>query len=663
MQGIGFQNTAYGTQPMQLSSRPGGTMGYEKIGVPYPNPFFDAAQTYFPSRLKQMLRWCRYFFFTNPLINAVVYKLAEYPITPIVYDTKEKKVQERYRHLFEDQLQIRKFQIEVGLDYYNFGNAFVSVHFPFVKFLECRECGHEAPAKDLRPHYRFSDLKFMLRCPKCGHHAAARVRDETLRSPKGIRLIRWDPERVEIEHNEGLTDPVYYYKIPRRLKNRIRVGRKRVVEQISDTFIQAMRKNKAVVFANDRIFHLKRPIIAQKDQGWGMPLVLPVLKDIFYLQILRKGQEMIAQEHIVPFRVLFPQAGSNTSDPYSMVNLSQWRTQIEDEVARWRQDPNYVPIMPIPIGHEMIGGQGRALILHQELRVWSEQIIAGMNVPLEFIFGGLQYSGTNISMRILENQFIGYREDQKRMVRDFIMGQICDHLGWPRVGVRFERFKMADDLQRLMIYFQANQMGKLSDRTLLRELGEDLDVEEERKQGELAKQVTANRKMMVAQAAAQGESQLAALRYQMQAQELQMSLQQPQDTPPDYAEGPASTPKSLRGEEIAPGVPNEVAVYPENAQDPMAMAQAPSYPGQSGQLDIRKVAQRIAAHLRKLERENPAAYGQAIQRLKMGSPQLYEMVVQQLSEGGGGERDTLNPMQQPLPQVKPPRRPEGKAIV
>ena len=662
MQGIGFQNTAYGTQPMQLSSRSAGSAGYEKVGVPYPNPFFDAAQTYFPNRLKQMLRWCRYFFFTNPLINAVVYKLAEYPITDIIYDTQDVRVRDRYRHLFEDQLQIRKFQIEVGLDYYNYGNAFIMVQFPIVKWLHCRHCNHKAPIKKLRKHYRFMDLKYYLRCPKCGTHQPARVRDVTVKNSSGIRLVRWDPERIDIDDNDGVTEPEYYYSIPQKLKNSIVIGKRKVIETVSDVFVQALRKKKSVKFARGSLFHLTRPIIAQKDQGWGMPLVLPVLKDIFYLQILRKGQEMIAQEHIVPLRVLFPQAGGESSDPHTMINLSRWRENIEEEVARWRADPNYIPIMPIPLGHEMIGGQGRALILHQELRVWSEQIIAGMNVPLEFIFGGLQYSGTNISMRILENQFIGYREDQKRLVRDFIMGQICDHLGWPRVGVRFERFKMADDLQRLMIYFQGNQMGKISDTTLLRELGEDLEVEEERKAGEMIRQVESNRKMMVAQAAAQGESQLAALRYQVQAQELQMSLQQPQDTPPDYAESPASSPKSLRGEEIAPGVPNEVTAYPSNG-DPMATAQSPMNAGQLGSVDIRYVAGRIASHLRQLERENPASQGQALQRLKMGSPQLYEMVIQQLSEGGGGERNTLNPLQQPLPQVKPPRRPEGKAIV
>jgi len=696
MSGLGFSGITSGGSPVRFSHRPVDLgQGPLRQGVRYPNPFFDAAQTYFPARLKQMLRWCRYFFFTNPLINAVVYKLAEYPVTEIIYDTDEESVRTRYKSLFEDQLQIRKFQIEVGLDYYNYGNAFITVSFPFVKHLQCHKCGFEKPIKELRDHYRFVDLKYYLTCPKCGDRHPARVHDRTIKSPGGIRLIRWDPERIEIDDNDGVTDPVYYYDLPQKLRNSITIGKRSVIEKVPDLFIEGVRKRKAVTFSDGNIFHLKRPIIAQKDQGWGMPLVLPVLKDLFYLQILRKGQEMIAQEHIVPLRVLFPAAGSSTSDPATMINLQQWRDDVQEELARWRQDPNYVPIMPVPLGHEMIGGNGRAMILHQELRVWSEQVVAGMNVPLEFIFGGLQYTGSNVSMRMLENQFIGYRIDQLRMVRDFIMGRVCEFLGWPTVGIRFRRFRMADDLQRLMIYFQANQAMKISDTTFLRELGEELAVEEKRKKDELAKQIQSNRDLMVAQAAAQGESNLVMIRYEIQSQKLQSAMGMPpapagqlpapggegqpgmegaqpgmagggqpgaEGGQPGMEQGPAGGP--MQGEEIAPGVPDNATVYPENAQQSFeSQVQSPMAAGRLGGMDIRAVAQRVAAAMRQLEQESPHEMQQSMQRLKMSSPELYRLVVQLLAEGDGGRRSTLNPMQQPLPEQKPPRRGIGEALV
>ena len=74
--------------------------------------------------------------------------------------------------------------------------------------------------------------------------------------------------------------------------------------------------------------------------------------------------------------------------------------------------------MPMPLGTQTIGGQGRALILHQEYRIWSEQIIAGMGVPPEFVFGGVQYSGTNLTMFQLHNKFLSYIEDLKELIFD-----------------------------------------------------------------------------------------------------------------------------------------------------------------------------------------------------------------------------------------------------
>src|SRR5262249_48943710 len=148
----------------------------------------------------------------------------------------------------------------------------------------------------------------------------------------------------------------------------ILMGKRHIIEKIPDIFVDALRRSKTLHFTHDNIFHLKRPTIAQKDMGWGMPLILPVLKDTYYLQVLRKAQEAIAQQHIVPLRLPFPQAGSAPSDPYSTTDLGMWRRRIEAEIAKWRQDPNYMPILPLPIGNETIGGEGKALMLHQEMR-------------------------------------------------------------------------------------------------------------------------------------------------------------------------------------------------------------------------------------------------------------------------------------------------------
>lgn len=96
---------------------------------------------------------------------------------------------------------------------------------------------------------------------------------------------------------------------------------------------------------------------------------------------------------------------------------------------------------------------------------------------------------------------------------------------WPTVEARFEKFKMADDLQRAMFYLNLNQAQKISDRRLMEEIGESFDLEIERMDGELKRQLNTNRKMQVATADIQGEAALKSSRYQAKAQEIQQRAQ------------------------------------------------------------------------------------------------------------------------------------------
>lgn len=316
-------------------SRTRGRMGgAQDGGIQYPSPFFDIAHTYLPATVKQMFRWCRYYFLVNPLINAVVFKMSEYPITDILFDTDVPEVKNRWKSFLLEQLRYRSFQIEVGLDYNCYGNALVSIFYPFIKILECPSCKAKHMAKDAK--YRFQNFKFHMECPKCSHHGPVRAYDHYIRAPKGIRLLRWNPENVDIRYNEITGEYEYYYDIPNQIRNDIIIGKKSTVETVPQLFIDALRLKKAVVFSKDNIYHFKRPTLAGKDRGWGTPMILPVLKDTFYLQILRKAQEAVALEHIVPLRVIFPQAGSAVSDPYTNVNLQDWRDQVSGEIRRWK---------------------------------------------------------------------------------------------------------------------------------------------------------------------------------------------------------------------------------------------------------------------------------------------------------------------------------------
>lgn len=660
--------------------------GLSRSGVRYPSPFFDIAHTYLPPSMKSLLRWCRYYYLVNPLINATIHKMSEYPITEIVIDEKNPVIKSKWEGVLQ-HLRYRPFQIECGLDMYTYGTCVVTLHLPFTKWLVCRNCSLRTKAS--KTAYRWRNLDYVIECSKCGHYGPAKVLDYYERDVRRIRLQRWNPEYVNIDPGFGGADPIYTFEIPLQVKNDIVIGKKYLLDTIPDTFIEAMKRNKFVRFADENVFVFKRPIISQKDDGWGMPLILPVLKDSFYLQILRKAQEAIAQEHIIPLRVLFPQAGSGTSDPYTTIPLDSWKTRIEGEVAKWKYDPNYIPILPLPIGNQTIGGDGKALGLYQEMEVWSKHIVAGMGVPEEFVFGGMQYSGSNVSMRMLENMFLGYRVDHENMLNDFVIKRIADFMAWPRVRAHMRRFKMADDLQRTAFYFQLNQAQKLSDQTLLTEADQDPIVEQGRREQELNRSLEYQKKMQIAQAGAAGEASLIQMKYQVEGQKLmQAAMPQPPpgadpNAPPGGPPGAGADPNAdpggappggqegamIPGQQAAPGMPDGSTVSPENAQQapqegvPLE-AQSPltmntTIPGaMGGGYNLVYLARRALNALPDDELQRNVE----LEKMRMSNPQLYMLVMQMLRSEQGSQEDPLNAAQSPLPEQRPSRRPSSVGV-
>lgn len=673
----------------------GRIQGSHVQGVNYPSPFFDVAHTYLPTTVKQLFKYCRYYFLTNPLINAVVMKMSEYPITDIVVDHEDPEVVRKWTDYMHDTVRMRSFQIECGLDYNCYGTCAASLSFPFQKYVTCRNCGFSEQARKIRNHWTYTSHEFRLNCPKCGHTGAATPKDWYYQDASSIRPVRWNVEDIEVSYNDITGECTYFYTIPAPIRADITLGKKDMVESMPQIFLQAIRQQKGVVFSKGNFFALKRATLAMQDRGWGIPMILPVLKDAFYLQIMKKAQEAILLEHIVPLRVIFPQAGSGTSDPYTSINLVDWRDQMASEIARWRHDNNYIPIMPLPIGNQSIGGDGRALLLSGEMQQLGEQIIMGMGVPREFLQGGMSYAGTNVSMRMLENAFLSYIGRQHQMV-NWMMEMVAHFMGWPKVNIRFKPFKMADDLQRKSYLFQLNQAQKISDTTLLSDA--DLDIEEENDimVREAARRLEATKKSQLAMAEIQGESQIVMMKMQAKAQKAQQeAMTQPAAAgepgmPTDPAEaqqaqaaqmqamaagqggaapaGPQGGPPPMMPAAAAGGEPMAGSV-PQESESGLSAQQDMGAPAGEEQMpmDIVSLAEGYATQILNL----PDAQKQmALQAIESQSPELYQLVAEFMQLMGAGELTGQSMLpgdaqagpgtggvdQRPLPEVKPPRR-------
>ncbi len=599
----------------------------------YPSPWWDVAHMELPTTVKHLFRWCRYHMLVNPLVSAVTKKMAAYPITNLVIDDEPQEGFDRNKKRWEDLLfrvlNIGRFQIEAGLDYFGYGNCVVSIKFPFYKWLQCRACGTQRRIQKLKfkKDWDFKNFDYLLTCPECGHHGPCHVHDKEYKSYKDIKLIRWNPQDLDIEYNPITCETEYAYNIPGKIRKRVLSKHRRYLETLPNVFIKAMKTARPVVLERQNLFHFKAPTpsLAANDGGWGYPPILPALKDSFYLQIMKKAQEAVMLEHLVPLDIIYPASSDSMASPYQMTNLSDWKKRIELEIIKWRWDPNYKPILPLPVGYQRIGGDGRALMLTQEIRAWSEHIIAGMSVPQEFVFGGLSYSGSSVSLRMLENQFKTYRQMHEHFLKHFLVPAICRSMNWMPVGVHLAEFKMADDMQMKQILLSLNQMKKVSDKTLLAEFDKDALEEAKMVESELRRNLDIAKLEQLHNAATQGEAQKVQVKYQLEAQEMQMQAQREQQ----------EREQQQMGEQQ-----QQLAQQQQSQQHEQAVQQV------GGKQNVVDLAEGYARRISQYPIEQQSA---VLQRLRAESPQLHSLVMQKVQTG-----KALT--QQPLPQQKPPRR-------
>lgn len=449
----------------------------------YPSPFFDTARLYMPNNIKEMIKWCRFYFYTHPTVSNVITNKAEYPITDFVVETEDAELKKQYEAMLKT-LKMRDFLIQVGLDHLGYGNCFVSINYPFIRFLQCDQCGHKANIENIE--YKISNYTPTGKCQSCGGSAKYKIDDIALKDVSQVRLKTWDPMNIEIEHNEITGDTNYYLLVPGKVRRGIMAGKSIYWNTTPKWVIDAIKDDKLPQFKPGKLYHYKRFTLTDENSEWGKSVELPVLRDIFHFYTLRKAQEAIAIDRIIPLKYLYPESqGGNIEPLYGKVDLSEWRKRIEEQLLKWKADPLYIATFPIPIGQGSIGGDGKALMVFPEMEATDASIEKGLGLPPGLSSGTTSYAAGSVALRMMENSIINDRNKREEIML-WTLQEVSTYLGIPFVPVRLREFKMGDDMQRKQMLLGLNSQGKLSDATMLSEFDLSADAELEAVMSEMA---------------------------------------------------------------------------------------------------------------------------------------------------------------------------------
>lgn len=444
----------------------------------HPNPMFDFLTGFCPRRLRDLFVWMEYLYYNSAQIFAALKKFSEYPITDISYTTTNKALEKRIKHLHEKQIKVKSLLIRCGLDRWIYGNSFTSVYQPFARFLKCPHCGKMTNIEHVNYRFKFKKLKFEYTCKKCKRVVDGKVIDRRLNNPDRIHVIRWDPKQMDIDFNPITGQSIYYYSVPKDIKDKVMKGNKHLLNTMPMSFLKAVSAGKMYRFAPGQIYHMKVDPPAGIDQQWGFPPLTAAIKLFFYAAVLRKANESICLDHIVPFRILHPAQSVASGDPIQQISLNTLFEEVKTGIHRWRRDPLEIMTAPVPLGVTQLGGDGRALLTLGEVKEAEDGIIAAMGIPREFIYGGLSFTGSAITLRMLENQLLTYTSELNELLQ-WITDRCCKILGWKSVECELTEFKLIDDVQQKQLILQLNQSGQLVSNTTIAELN-DIDLREER---------------------------------------------------------------------------------------------------------------------------------------------------------------------------------------
>lgn len=480
-------------------------------GTFYPSPFYDVAKTYMPKNMRDMFRWCQFYLDNNPIIQQSVRRMSSYPITKIVPNSEDTSARTKMDRIVND-IQLREFCMNISMHYFAFGNAFTSVIPAFKREYRCKECGYGISVRELhdmqdkleKERKRQQAIKKSKRanqntlvvayCPSCnGEQVPVDVVDRPVKSIKETKLVLWHPLNIRIVYNPISGTKQYKFVMPSSMKAAICDGDMFMLNSSPKIFVDASIQGKDIVMNDNAMFHFRRTSV-DANTGWGHSIIQGVLRELFHAQVIKKASEALAMQHVIPLMVVYPknQSGVNV---YQDMDLGTWRASMVGELRKWRDDPNHIPVMPIPIGIEYIGGQHKGLDPTQILERINDEIIMGMGVPKEFLLGGTSFSGTSVALRMLENDFMNLRTLLLEYMNEFLLPLLAKTCDIPVMDVKFSNLRTADDIQQRDLLMRLMESGKISSSTVLDDMGYDYDQENKKIIQEMKEQADQQKRM------------------------------------------------------------------------------------------------------------------------------------------------------------------------
>lgn len=457
----------------------------------FPAPWDDYVSKKTPITIQDALYWCEYVVLSNQILHSALKKLVSYFITELEFFSVSPKEADRLKNYFYNTLNIDSILYSVGMDYLIYGNSFTSVIKPLSKSVRCPKCNYAisflANAQDRRTDFKFEDYKFVFTCLKCGYRGPWEVSEVENSKEDDISIIRWNPHDIIINYDVISQKTQYFWRISPEYKSLIQKGSILHLAYASEDLIEAVRNNTDLMFYDDMVIHLKEPGPAGvRLQGWGLSPILANFRQTWYIEILRRANQAIAYDFIIPLRIISPEPRSGPgeySDPLLTTRLDSVSTSLESIIRAWRKDPASWFTCPFPIRYQPLGADAGRVIAAPLIEQANIDLITALGMPVEFYKGSISMQAAPFALRVLEGTWLSLHKMFNKFLQR-VATKLSNIFRWDLFEVRLLRPTHMDDINKQMAKLQLAMNNMISMSTGLKSIGVSYSDEMKRKMDE-----------------------------------------------------------------------------------------------------------------------------------------------------------------------------------
>lgn len=430
----------------------------------FPDPYLDYASTQMPRSIYDVFRWAEYVWLTYGVYRMAMQRVVRYFLTKIELTDASDDEKEKYEEFIDDHIHLMEHLAESGDNFLAYGNEFISIHVPFRRYLRCPKCRLEKPLN--KWEYRWVDFQFHSNCEKCKYAGQMERVDRRSIEQDKLRVIHWNPNELRILNHPVTGDTVYYWEIPPHIRRFVERGNEFYLEYTPWEYVSAIKEKKLFRFHKDVFYHMKTDTLAGvREFGWGIPIILGNFKQAWYIQVLKRYNEAIALDYIIPFRVITPAPGSSReADPLLHMNLSLFNTKVLSMFRMHRRDPTMVHALPFPVNMQMLGVEGKSLSPQELIDSGTDEFLNAQGIPAELYRGSLEWQALPAALRLFERTWISLVAALNKEI-NWIFKRCSDLQNWENLNGRLQPVTLADDLDRKHALLQLAAGQQISRQT------------------------------------------------------------------------------------------------------------------------------------------------------------------------------------------------------